>query len=150
MKLSKYCLVVVVVTMAVVVGLVSCGTNRRTSPAADKSYISTPTSTELTQGWSLHFCSDQTIEDNVSIEIGRAGDDDSRRMWRSINPRTDPKLILPDDIRFVDELWIKMTAENRRDVDACIKYDGNSAKRFFFKGSAEESIDRTNSEDCGC
>jgi len=136
--------------MTVVVGLMSCGANRRTSPAADKSYIPAPTSSELTKGWSLHFCTDQTIEDNVSIEIGRAGDDASHRVWRVVNPRTDPKLILPDDLRFVDKLWIKVTAANNRNVDACVKYDGNAAKKLFFDGSVEESIDRTNSEDCGC
>ena len=149
MKLPKYYLVVVVM-MAAVVGFASCGDNRRTSPAAEESYLSTPTSTELTRGWSLHFCTDQTIEDNVSIQIGRADDDASHRAWRSVNPRTDPKLILPDDLRFVDKLWIKVTAENNRDVDACLKYDGNSSKKLFFNDSAEESIDRNNREDCGC
>lgn len=149
MMLLKYGLTVTI-AMAVIIGLVSCGANRRTSPAADKSYIPTPTSTDLTQGWSLHFCTDQTIEDNVSIEIGRAGDDASHRVWRSVNPRTDPKLILPDDLRFVDKLWIKVTAENHRDVDACVKYDGNAAEKLFFNESAEESIDRTSTEDCGC
>lgn len=149
MMLPKYCLSVIV-TMTVVFGLVNCGTNRRTSPAADRSYLPAPTSAELTAGWSLHFCTDQTIEDNVSIQIGRVGDDASHRVWRAVNPRTDPKLILPDDLRFVDKLWIKLTAENNRDVNACVKYDGNASKKLHFSKSAEESIDRTNSQDCGC
>jgi len=136
--------------MAVTLGLLSCATNRRTAPPAEKAYLPTPTSAELAKGWSLHFCSDETIDDNVSVEIGRADDAASHRIWGAFNPRTDPKLLLPEDLRFVDKLWIKLTSENHREVEACVKYDGNAAKKLLFNESVEESIDRTNRGDCGC
>ncbi len=139
-----------VVWAAVVVGGMSCSSGRRAAPAAEKSYLRTPTTADLTKGWSLNFCTSQTVDDNVSVEIGRAGDKASYRVWRAFNPRTDPTLLLPEDLRFVDKLWIKLTSENHRKVEACLKYDGNSAKKLNFDESEEESIDRTNHEDCGC
>ncbi len=140
----------VIVLLALIFGLASCGTNRRNAPAAEKTYAPTPTTADLTKGWSLHFCTSQTVDDNVSVEIGRAGDEASHRVWRAFNPRTDPTLLLPDDLRYVDNLWIKFTSENNRNVEACMKYDGNSAKKFIFDESVEDTIDRTRHEDCGC
>lgn len=139
-----------VVLVAVLVGAVSCGTNRRTAPAAERTYLPSPTSTELTKGWSLQFCPAETIDDNVSVEIGRADDDASHRVWRAVNPRTDPILLLPDDLRYADKIWIKLTSENHRNVEACLKYDGNAAQKLQFDESVEESVNRTSSEDCGC
>lgn len=149
MRFPRFSTQIIVVT-AVILGLVSCTTNRRTAPAAEKAYTSTPTTADLTKGWSLHFCTSQTVDDNVSVEIGRVGDESSHRVWRAFNPRVDPTLLLPEDLRFVDKLWIKLTSENHRQVEACLKFNGNSAKKLVFDESAEESVDRTNSEDCGC
>lgn len=139
-----------VLLIVVVLGGMSCSTGRRTAPAAERSYLTTPTTADLTKGWSLHFCTSQTVDDNVSVEIGRNGDKASYRVWRAFNPRTDPTLLIPEDLRFVDKLWIKLTSENHRNVEACLKYDGNAAKKLIFDGSVEESVDRNNHEDCGC
>ena len=145
----KTCLKGVAVA-AMAFGLMNCSANSRNVPAAQKSVVPAPTAVELTKGWSIHFCTGETMDDNVSIEIGRAGDEKSHRVWRAINPRTDPKSLLPEDVRFVDKLWIKMTSENNREVEACLKYDGNTSKNIQFNDSREEEVDRTNSEDCGC
>jgi len=136
--------------MAVIVGGLGCSTNRRIAPAADKTFTPAPTTVDLSKGWSIQFCPDETIDDNVSVEIGRADDESSHRIWRAFNPRTDPTFLLPEDLRFVDKLWIKMTSENHREVEACVKYNGNATQKLLFQDSAEESIDRANSEDCGC
>ncbi|MGB5106716.1 MAG: hypothetical protein WBP29_08740 [Candidatus Zixiibacteriota bacterium] len=149
MKSLKSCLKgVAIITVAF--GLMNCAANNRAVPEAQKSVAPAPTSAELTKGWSIHFCTGETIDDNVSVEIGRSGDESSHRVWRAINPRVDPKSLLPEDVRFVDKLWIKLTSENNREVEACLKYDGNTCKNIQFNDSREESVDRTNSEDCGC
>jgi len=140
----------IVVLLAAVVALSSCSTNRRAAPAAGEAYTGTPTAAELAKGWSLHFCTGETVDDNVKVELGRSGSESTRMVWRSFNPRTNPIMLLPDDLRYADKLWIKMTSENNRQVEACLKYNGNSAKSMSFDNTAEADIDRTNSEDCGC
>jgi len=149
MKLQRF-VPQIVALLAVIVAFASCSTNRRAAPAAGEAYTGTPTAAELAKGWSLHFCTSETIDDNVKVELGRSGSESTRMVWRSFNPRTNPIMLLPDDLRYADKLWIKMTSENNRQVEACLKYNGNSAKSMSFDNTAEADIDRTNSEDCGC
>lgn len=138
--------------LLVVLSLAACTVTQRTAPPAEPAESeSVPVETEdLLEGWSIVFCPDETIDDNVTIEIGRGDDPATHRFWQSVNPRINPQILLPEDLRHVDKIWIRLTSENHLPVEACVKYDGNATEKLLLSEDEAEEIDRRDRDDCGC
>lgn len=100
--------------------------------------------------WSVRFCFGDTQEDNVKMEVGRGGDADSHRLWKNVNPSLERQVPFPEDLRYANEIWIKLTAVNGKDVHACIKYDDNDTQKMTFDEEEEHETSRDNRDDCGC
>ena len=101
-------------------------------------------------GWSLKFCSPDTKENNVRLEVGRGGDDKSHRYWKNCDPLAESEHRFPPDLENADEIWIKATAENGKDVHLCVKYGGNNAQKMTFNENEEHEISQDDRDDCGC
>lgn len=101
-------------------------------------------------GWSIKFCFPDTKEDNVKLEVGKGGDSNSHRYWKNVNPQSQPEHLFPDDLIYHEEIWIKATAENGKDVHMCIKYDENNTQKMTFDEDEEHEISKDDRDDCGC
>lgn len=100
--------------------------------------------------WTLKFCTNDTEEDSVKLEVGRGGVLASRRYWTTWKKGQSNELIFPDDLKEANEIWIKATAEHGKDVHICVKYNGNNCQKMTFDEDEEHEVSQGDRDDCGC
>jgi hypothetical protein len=102
-------------------------------------------------GWFVRVCKTQTEASAIKLEIGLGGNSGSHRPWRTWQSNDEAEFDVPEDLRSVQEIWIKGTAiPEDRNVHMCVCFVDHVTQRMTFDADEEHETSQTDNDDCGC
>jgi hypothetical protein len=115
----------------------------------DKPHV--PQSDPAGKGWSVKVCPNETKAETVEIWLGLPGKPETQRFWKKWNVGDPVEIQVPDEYRYVPELWIKATATpENRSTHLCLKYGDQVTQKMSFDKQEEKKVKKDAKDTCGC
>lgn len=102
-------------------------------------------------GWFVRVCTSQTEASGIDLSIGLGGQESSHRAWRRWNSNDETEFDVPDDLRNVQEIWIKGVAVPKdRNVHMCVCFRDHVTQKMEFDRDEEHETSQGDSDSCAC
>lgn len=102
-------------------------------------------------GWFVRVCTNLTEASGIDLEVGLGGQASSHRAWRRWNSNDDREFDFPEDLRNVQEVWIRGVAvPEDRNVHMCVCFRDHVTQKMEFDRAEEHETSQTDSDSCGC
>ncbi|MBI3582360.1 MAG: hypothetical protein HY096_00230 [Nitrospinae bacterium] len=103
-------------------------------------------------GWFVRVCTSKTEASAINLWIGLGGEDRTHRFWKKWKSSDSAQFDMPDDIKNVQEIWIKGEAvPHGRNAYMCIFYNDHVVKHMDFDESEEhEKRQDDHDDECAC